>query len=200
MISFQKQFLFVHVPRTGGNSIQSILRNYSEDEVTSLRPDQDGIERFGVRNPKYQVKKHSSLAAYRTALGDAKFRGLYKFSCVRNPWDRLVSLYFTPRRRAEEWDRAAFEKLVLATPSVDDFLRLDEAERDPFSNLDQILRFETLTEDFQSLCAKLKIPVTELPKYNRSTRQPYRSYYDDELRALVRRRFAPEIERFSYTF
>jgi hypothetical protein len=62
------------------------------------------------------------------------------------------------------------------------------------------MRFETLPEDFQSVCAALKIPAATLPTYNRSSRQQYRNYYDDELRALVQKRFAREIEQFGYTF
>ncbi|PYL57175.1 MAG: sulfotransferase, partial [Verrucomicrobia bacterium] len=42
-------------------------------------------------------------------------------------------------------------------------------------------------------------PAT-LPRYNRSTREHYSKYYDDELRKLVRKRFAREIERFGYAF
>jgi len=100
MISLQKCFLFVHIPKTAGNSIQSVLRDYSEDELVALRTEQDGIERFGLRNPKYKIKKHSTLSEYHDALGDEPFRKLYKFTCVRNPWDRLVSYYFTPDRKS----------------------------------------------------------------------------------------------------
>src|SRR6059058_1959617 len=100
MISFQKRFLFVHIPKTAGNSIQSILRNYSEDQIVALRSEQDGIERFGLRNPNYKIRKHSTLAEYRMALGDEQFRSLYKFACVRNPWDRMVSYYFRPTQQA----------------------------------------------------------------------------------------------------
>jgi hypothetical protein len=200
MISFQKRFLFVHIPKTAGNSVQSILRNYSEDEIVALRAQQDGIERFGLRNPNYKIQKHSTLAEYRAALGEARFRDLYKFTCVRNPWDRMVSYYFTPAQRLEGWDRKEFRKLILLALSVRDYLQLDKGEADPFANMDYIMRFENLADDFRAVCASLAIPDAPLPQYNRSNREHYSKYYDAELRELVRKRFAPEIERFGYAF
>jgi hypothetical protein len=199
MISFQKRFLFVHIHKTAGNSIQSILRHYSEDEIVSFRNHQDGIERFGVRNPNYKIKKHSTLAEYRAALGEEQFCSLYKFTCVRNPWDRLISYYFTPSRQLAEWDRRAFKKLLLRTLSVADYLRLG-AEKDPFANVQRVMRFENLADDFRLVCAELNLPPATLPEYNRSSREHYSKYYDDELQALVRKRFASEIERFGYVF
>jgi hypothetical protein len=198
MISFQKRFLFVHIPKTGGNSIQSILAPYSEDDIVR-RPGQDGVERFGVSNPKYKLKKHSSLAAYRAALGDEQFSGLYKFTCVRNPWERMVSFYFAPRQ-GKQWDRKAFKKFISEALPAADYVRLDEGESDPFRNVDRIIRFENLVEDFNSVCAGLGIPAPPLPRYNRSEREHYSKYYDAELRALVAERFAAEIARFGYTF
>jgi hypothetical protein len=200
MISFQKRFLFVHIPKTAGNSIQSVLRDYSEDELVALRSEQDGIERFGLRNPKYKIKKHSTLAEYRTALGEAGFRNLYKFTCVRNPWDRIVSFYFTPTQNTTTWDRRKFRKTISKVLSVADYLRLDKGDKDPFGNVDSIIRFENLADDFRAVCAALSISPTILPQYNRSSREHYSKYYDDELRELVRARFAAEIERFGYTF
>src|SRR5947209_7566722 len=200
MISLQKRFLFVHIPKTAGNSIQTVLRDYSEDEFVALRPEQDGIERFGLRNPRYKLRKHSTLAEYRDAVGKEQFRSLYKFTCVRNPWDRMVSYYFTPTQSPESWDRKKFRKVISKTLSIADYLRLDDGNEHPFVNVDYIMRFENLPDDFRSVCHKLDIPVQPLPHYNRSTREHYSKYYDDELRELVRMRFAPEIERFQYTF
>ena len=200
MISFQKRFLFVHIPKTAGNSIQTILRHYSEDEIVSLRAEQDGIERFGLRNPNYKIKKHSTLAEYRAALGEARFRGLYKFTCVRNPWDRMVSYYFGTTQLVETWDRKEFRKLILRALSVRDYLQLDKAEADPFGNVDYIIRFENLADDFRAVCARLAIPDAPLPQYNRSNREHYSKYYDAELCELIRKRFAPEIDRFGYAF
>ena len=200
MISFQKRFLFVHIPKTAGNSIQSILKNYSEDEVVALRGEQDGVERFGLRNPKYKIRKHSTLAEYRDALGEAEFAKLYRFTCVRNPWDRMVSYYFTPTQKAEAWDPKKFRKIIVKALPVADYLRLDGAGGDPFANVNYIMRFEHLTDDFGVVCAALGISRTALPQYNRSNREHYSRYYDDELRELVRTRFAAEIERFGYEF
>jgi len=200
MISLQKHFLFVHIPKTAGNSIQTALRDYSEDQLVALRKEQDGIERFGLRNPKYKIKKHSVLAEYRDALENEQFRDLYKFTCVRNPWDRMVSYYFTPTQSPETWDRKKFRKMISKIVSVADYLRLDQEEEDPFTNVDYIMRFENLAEDFRTVCGKVGISAATLPRYNRSNREHYSKYYDDELRELVRTQFAAEIERFGYTF
>jgi hypothetical protein len=200
MISFQKRFLFVHIPKTAGNSIQTILRHYSEDEIVALRAEQDGIERFGLRNPNYKIKKHSTLAEYRAALGGERLRDLYKFTCVRNPWDRMVSYYFGTTQLVETRHRKEFRKLILRALSIRDYLQLNKGEADPFGNLDYIIRFENLADDFRAVCARLAIPDAPLPQYNRSDREHYSKYYDAELRELIRTRFAPEIERFGYAF
>jgi len=200
MISLQKRFLFVHIPKTAGNSIQSTLRDYSEDQLVALRKEQDGIERFGLRNPNYKIKKHSTLCEYRDALGNEQFRSLYKFTCARNPWDRMVSYYFTPTQNPETWDRKKFRNIISKAVSVADYLRLDRGEEDPFANVDYIIRFENLADDFRTVCRTLGISLATLPQYNRSSREHYSKYYDDELRELVRMRFGAEIERFGYTF
>src|SRR5437868_15272759 len=122
MISLQKRFLFVHIPKTGGNSIQSILRHYSEDQVVTLHPHQDGVERFEIRNRSYKIKKHSPLAIYRAVLGSNQFQSLYKFARVRNPWDRKVCYYFTPARQ-QAWDASSFERVMLEAVSVTHNLR-----------------------------------------------------------------------------
>ena len=173
MISFQKGFLFVHIPKTAGNSIQSVLRDYSEDQLVALRKEQDGIERFGLRNPKYKIRKHSTLREYRDTLGEEQFRKLYRFTCVRNPWDRMVSYYFTPTQNPESWDREKFYGIISKAISIADYLRLNENEKDPFANVDYIMRFENLADDFRAVCNQLDISPVTLPQYNRSTREHY---------------------------
>src|SRR5688500_12110385 len=53
MMALSRQFIFVHVPKTGGNSIQNVLKAYSEDEIVCTEPYQDGVERFELKNPTW---------------------------------------------------------------------------------------------------------------------------------------------------
>jgi hypothetical protein len=112
----------------------------------------------------------------------------------------MVSYYFTPTQAPEDWDRKKFRRIISEAVSVADYLRLDHDEEDPFANVDYIMRFENLADDFRAVCRTLRILPGTLPRYNRSSREHYSKYYDEELRDLVRARFAAEIERFGYTF
>src|SRR4029078_5226351 len=102
--------------------------------------------------------------------------------------------------RASWRDREKCRKACFKVLPVADYLRLDKSKEDPFANVNYIVRFENLADDFRTVCAALDISPTTLPRYNRSKREHYSKYYDDELRELVRARFAAEIERFGYTF
>jgi hypothetical protein len=112
----------------------------------------------------------------------------------------MVSYYFTPTQKTETWNRKKFRGIISKAVSVADYLRLHNGEEDPFANVNYIMRFESLADDFLAVCKAIGISPSNLPQYNRSSREHYSKYYDDELRELVRTRFAAEIERFNYTF
>ena len=201
MISLQHNFLYVHIPKTAGNSVQNILQQYSEDKVVCLDPHHDGAERFEVRNDRYRIRKHSTLAEYRRELGEKQLAKLFRFCCVRNPWDRAVSFYFSPHRGPVAWDRARFIETVQKMIPTSAYLALEkQPTASPFDNVNFIMRFERLSEDFAKVCERIGIPSTSLPVRNKSERAHYSSYYDPELVELVHRRFADEIDYFGYAF
>jgi len=209
MISIAKKFLFIHVPKTGGNSIQNILRDYSDDDIVCLAEYQDGVERFEVRNKDYDVTKHSTLAHYKSILDPNLYNSLFKFATIRNPWDLMVSFYFSPHRGIQEWDRDNFLNLLHSVSTLRYYI-CDGPDRNGFGPLDYeeqidadidfLIRFECIENDFKGVCEKLQIPFSCLPKRNISKRTHYSEYYDEELIEMVRDKFEEEIKLGNYVF
>jgi len=215
MISLKKNFLFIHVPKTGGNSIQNILRDYSEDKIVTLARHQDGIERFEVRNDTYNIVKHSTLSHYKKVIEPEIYEKLFKFCTIRNPWDMLISFYFSPHRGVIEWNRESFINIINQVETIRNYIVIrpltDKINRrlgvNIFPNLksidsdiDFIMRFEHLNDDFKKVCKILDIPFTPLPHRNKSNRKHYSQYYDAELIKLVKARFKDEIKLGEYSY
>lgn len=76
MISHSHNFIFVHIPKCGGTAIESVLKKYASN-VTGYRVSVDA---------KYLRNKElfNSLENY---------KNYYKFSFMRNPFDRILSTY-----------------------------------------------------------------------------------------------------------
>lgn len=196
MLSLQNNFLFVHIPKTGGNSIQRILHNYSEDRIAVKYSHQDGIERFGISSPNIPSSKHSTLAQYKNMLDSNIYDALFKFSCVRNPWERLISFYFSPHHGNQKWDREKFKNMIKSTLGIFHYLSLKETKLD----LDFILRYENLQQDFDVVSDKIGLPKTKLTHINQSKRSEHTKYYDDELVELIKLTFKQEINYFEYDY
>ena len=199
MFSLKHNFIFVHIPKTGGNSIQNILMRYSEDRIVSVAPHHDGIERFQIRSSGLNLHKHSTLSDYQRELGEVRVRTMFKFTSVRNPWERMISLYFSPHSRRTSWDRDEFINVVTRATSIAHHVSLRK-DPDVFNKVDYIIRFEQLNEDFKKVCELIGIPEAVLPVRNESRREYYAKYYDGELVEIVRNRFIHEIEHFHYEF
>ena len=195
MLSVRNKFLFIHIPKTGGNSIQSILSSYSEDVIIRDDHNQDGVNTFEVRNENIPVTKHSTLEKYNLHILPEFFNSLYKFTCVRNPWDRLVSLYFTPKKGRTEWNREEFLKVMEDIPLMTSYIT-----RDDRIDMDYIIKFESINKDFAHVCSILGIENTILPFINKSNHMHYSEYYDNELIDIVGTRYEDDLNFFGYSF
>lgn len=203
MLSLKNNFLFIHIPKTGGNSMQNILSQYSDDEIVCLSPHQDGVERFEVRSQKYNTHKHSTYAEYRREYGGDVCDGLFKFCCVRNPWERVVSHYFSPHRGEVVWQREAFLQFINSA-EVKPLAHYLAAEGDDLqtavAKMSFVVRYESIQAGFDQVCDLLGLSRTSLPHRNKSQREAYTQYYDDESMAAVAEKFQDEIALFNYRF
>jgi hypothetical protein len=131
----------------------------------------------------------------------------FTFSFVRNPWDLMVSWYvFRQKPQKLNLDFREFlteyeirQKWAHWLPKsllyTDWLLQKDGTEL-----VDFIGRFETLQQDFNTICDKIGIPRQELPHHHQTKHKHYTEYYDDETRQLVAEKYAKDIEYFGYEF
>ncbi len=206
LISITHGFLFVHVQKTAGTSLTRLLDPYA------LHPSGSRVNKLGsdlmlVRDwRRHHFRIHAPLKRAQRLIPAEDYAGLFKFAFVRNPWDRLVSWYAyllkdTSHRHHRRVAACAFEEFAraeLKRPDRSQWWMIEDREGRP--GLDYVGRFETLAEDFAEVCRRLQLPASVLPRENVSTRKPYQDYYSRELAALVRARWAPEIEAFNYRF
>lgn len=208
LVSESHRFIFVHVQKTAGTSITELLR------PLALQPPGGRLNRLasdlGLVHDwrRCQFRKHAPLKRAERVLPADLFSSFYKFAFVRNPWDRLVSWYeFVLQDTGHKRHRR-----VRRLPGFDEFVRSELGRprraqwwmltgRDGRLGIDFAGRFERLEADVAAVCARLGIPSRTLPHVNRTRpRAPYQQYYTPALAALVRERWAPEIEAFGYSF
>lgn len=197
MLSLENGWLFVHVPKTGGDSLQAVLAPHGDDRLLATPP-RDGSDDFEVSGA-ITPAKHASLSEYRELLPPDLFASLFTFAIVRDPWQRAISQYFDPIRWPDatpNWSQAAFLALLDEMPSAAAMTSIGGEVA-----LDMTLRFESLQEDAERLLDRLGLPRQQLPHRNRGlTPRPWSSYYagHPELLDAVAERFADDVAAFGY--
>jgi hypothetical protein len=159
------------------------------------------IETFGLLpdNPDYHYMNDGVLSP-EYARRPAEY---FVFSVVRNPWDRFVS----------GWKYCASTRLrtlreVLLDPPQEghDYRHLTRPQVDILCDAegrcvtDFLMRYESLQQDFDTVCDRLAMSRVALPRVNAGDRLDYRSYFDDECRMLFEERFARDVEAFDYRY
>ena len=189
-VSDEHQFLYIHIPKSGGMSISSAL---------------------GLKNPAHMtqseiIRKHGA---------DKDISNYYKFSFVRNPWDRFVSLYFYCMTGSTMMQKNKNAKPVLDFKSFCEIVGSGfyignsyvwNTHYQPQTNfidlpdIDFVGRFENIQHDFDIVCDKIGFKQKQLPHTNKSKHKHYTKYYDDETREIVAEKYAKDIEAFGYEF
>ena len=144
----------------------------------------------------------------RHEIGRKQFETYFKFGFVRNPWDRVVSLYernetLQLRNKMSfdqfvEWIQYSSSACVQPSPhryQLDWFV-------DPNGTIlaDFIGKFEQLEADWAFVAQKLGVNP-ELPHWRANPRaRHYTEYYNDRTKQLVADKFRIDIEHFGYEF
>lgn len=166
------------------------------------------MDTFEITNDKYLTRKHSTLFDYKNKLEENIYNSLFKFCVVRNPWEMMISYYFSPHWKrwnlypfGEVWDEDSFIKLFNRDEikSLRNFICLDNKEK-LIERMDYIIRFENLNNEFEKVLDILKIENDSLLHKNKSNHKLYKKYYNKELKNMIFDKFNEEIKFFEYEF
>lgn len=219
MISKKYKCIFIHIPKNAGTSIEykidpNKIKNYLPDHRTIK-----DLEPFNIKKllSLYKYSQLYSIARrikYSLTRNDSNFIELnrkeydeyFKFTIVRNPWSRVYSWYRGVMRDKERYrisDNISFKQYLnkyLNQPALRSQLYWLE---DSMGNIpfDYICKFENLYEDFGKVSRLIGLEDSELPrkKYTGNSNS-YIEAYDDEMKAIIARRYKEEINFFNFSF
>lgn len=193
MISHKHKTIFIHIPRTAGTSIEMLLEGRD----------------WWLENPK---EKHITASKAKELYADW-WDDYFKFSIVRNPWDRVVSMYRNPNY-GRQWSSVTGKRLIYFLENYE----APEWEVSPGTAcqyldepIDYIGRFENMSKEITYLAGRLKLDFINIEDieckccgrgyhYNPTVRTIYSEYYDDKTRDMVAELYKDDIKRFGYSY
>lgn len=213
IISRGRNYIFVHIPKTGGTSMALALEARAMKDDLMLGDTPKALKRrrkVADVQTRGRLWKHSTLADIDGLVSVPELDDLFCFTMVRNPWDRVVSYYHWLRvqtfqhpavRRASS---LPFEEFV-RDPATIQSLQANPASAYVTDVAGQqrcaaFIRLEHLENDLAPLEAHLGFRL-DMPKVNQSQREAgWRQFYSNESQKVVENACAEDISRFGYSF
>ncbi|WP_206484691.1 sulfotransferase family protein [Thalassotalea sp. G2M2-11] len=182
MISTFDNCLYIHIPKTAGQSVESVFLeraglSWEEREVMLLKPNS---------NPELGPPRLAHLTTQEYLdygyLTKEELNKLFKFTIVRNPWDRLVSEY---RYKQHKYTFKDFLFKHFPEEGVDDYREHNGIYRHVmpqyqfvYDNNDNLMvdfvgKFENLKEDFATITKQLCGSPLDLPHKNKTQNTSY---------------------------
>lgn len=150
-----------------------------------------GDNRYSLRNPKHKLSEY------------------FKFTFIRNPWDRMVSNWLM-------FHQQSFRVRQLRSMTDEDLTEfgrfVEFARRHPNHHwmpqslflpgpLDFVGRLEEFDEAFDYVCDRIGVDGARAETVNATARKgDYREAYTPELIDVVKRFYREDVDRFGYAF
>jgi hypothetical protein len=192
IVSHHIKTIFIHVHRTGGSTVISLLRDYLILKMTI-------------------VSQHGSAQSVEGDIFESH-PDFFVFGFVRNPWDRLLSWYslinkWNPLSLEEEKKRfETFLESDLSTEFGNEENTFFYNQLDYFPDLEtlvnpiKICRYENFEDEVREVFQRVGSKIDEIRVVNETNPKNYRDYYTDKSIELVKEKCAKDIEYFGYSF
>lgn len=219
-LSLTHKFLYISIHKTGSETVRSLLDPYTQmascgDKQTIC------YHHIPAKKMKYYFDERYIKADKH--LWD--WNNFFKFTTVRNPWDRKLSTFAYLKRKAQQ-----FKKVDLGvdpTWFVEKTLRIDAEcanfkqylkkycepnkkrnrqidwvlDNDGNNMLDFVAKVENLEHDIKYAFKQIGLPEPKITHINKSEHRPYTETYDEQwMIDAVAERYKDDIKHFNYEF
>lgn len=222
MISHKHKFIFIHVPKCGGMSIESALRSFECERVL----------RHGEKNSSTpHLMKHATALDFKNNIKN--LNDYFKFTFVRNPWSWAVSNFlFNEGRHApylKNLEKSGYKIYkrhlnshvekngVLWQRNIQNVFEFwldwwikacDPSQSMMFNDengnslVDFIGKLEDFQTDFDIVTSSIGIREIKLPHRNKSKKlqMQYKNYYNNNSKKMIEEQFKDDLNLFNYAF
>tara|TARA_R100000808_G_C2149959_1_gene158524 strand:+ start:1479 stop:2186 length:708 start_codon:yes stop_codon:yes gene_type:complete len=231
-VSSQHKFIFLSNPKCGSSSIDLALEDYSTFGHEHCRPDDDyappenGFDDRAIRHINaHQLKIYfDQMKDTDDSDFDWEWDNYYKFTTIRNPWEKMVSYYFFSRPDKDnnfflqkgKWDGDSmfhngfnsWLKWVVSKhglPSYEYFCLNHDTQEEM---VDDVFDISEINGEMLNKLKELGLDIEDIPKRQPANLQDsassvtdnYFSLYNSETRGIIETIYASDIEKFNYQF
>lgn len=228
----KSSFFWLHLKKCGGTSFRkSFSPPYVIIDRTILTPlialkkeeYNDAINNFALPLGSYDNKRMLFVKKY--LYDELEFNLMYKFTIVRNPYDRAVSAWKYLHRNDHIFSRKSIfnPKSILLKYSFESFLEnlpnifQQKGTRHYYTHtlpmlpdltdnsgnllIDEYFKIEEINEAIPILNERLKVNIAQFShlKDNRKDKD-YKKFYSPKTKSLVEKIYGEDIEFFKYKF
>lgn len=205
MISHRHEAIFVHIPKTAGQSVEQAFvedlgLTWEDRDVLALRYNDDP-----ARGPQRLAHLYADEYVRLGHIEQERWDSYFKFAVVRNPYDRILS-EFRYRRFRQTGPLFWFLRRNFQDDYFDRVRHLVPQTRYLFDGdgnclVDEIIRFEELSQRMPAVFARIFGAPRALPRRNESgkgRRHITRDRLGARNRTLIRERYAEDFRLFGY--
>lgn len=212
MISHKHKCIFIHIPKTAGMSINTFF--HPGVVFKTVPPDYERLFGWCPKRKIHLQHATSKQLLELELISEDVWKTYFKFSFVRNPWDRAYSDYLWVQEfsgvkgsfREYMFNEGSFKKTLTDKSNYKYLGDHKILQSDFFSNnepykLDFVGRFENFKEDIQLILKKLNVPTPFNSFENKGKRDSnYSNFYTGTMKKWVEIKYGKDISLFNYTF
>ena len=206
-VNHELKTIFVHIPKTGGSFIEYGLGMHGGHMHI-------GLQRYLNQQPDVEHlfgagMQHLTARQIRKKIGAQLFDAYFKFSIVRNPFDRMVSFVAWLDGKWERGEQLSIPEFRAYVSKAKTNRWMPKGNPLPVPQhkfiylskrlaVDVLIHFEKLSEQIPLLEKEIGVSIKDEVRM-KSFHQPFAMYYDEASYQLVKSYYRNDFRLFGYS-